>query len=237
MKAFCDEETGKTTKSQEIKTATLGKLQARMDEAATTIATLEEEIKALQAEVADIDSAQASATEIRTKEASENKAAMSDFQDSAAAVMRAMVVLKSFYGSLLQVQSKTELKSSSKRPSFGSAKSDTGSSIISVLEVAESDFTRLYAETSTEEEMAATAFKKLSEENTLAKTTKLTAIKGKESEVKSLKVQLSQHSEDHDSVSEELDAVTAYLEKLKPQCESKVMSYAEKKAAREAEIA
>merc|ERR1719324_1755806 len=146
-----------------------------------------------------------------------------------------MVVLKSFYGSLLQVEAKTSRKST--RPSFGSAKSDTGSSIISVLEVAESDFTRLYAETSTEEEAAAAAYKKLSEESTLAKTTKLTDIKGKTSEVKSLKVQLSQHSEDHDSVSEELDAVNAYLEKLKPQCESKVMSYAEKKAAREAEIA
>jgi len=236
QKAFCDEEMSSSTKSQEIKTAKIAKLQSRMDGAATTIATLEGEVSALQAEVAEIDSAQASATEIRTKENTENTAAMSDFQDSAAAVMQAMVVLKSFYGSLLQVQAKTVLKSASKQPSFGSAKSDTGSSIISVLEVAESDFTRLYAETSTEEEMAATAFKKLSEENTLAKTTKLTAIKGKESEVKSLKVQLSQHSEDHDSVSEELDAVNAYLDKLKPQCESKVMSYAEKKAAREAEI-
>jgi len=236
QKAFCDEEISSSTKSQGIKTATIAKLQSRMDGAATTIATLAEEVKTLQAEVAEIDAAQASATEIRTKESSENKAAMSDFQDSAAAVMRAMVVLKSFYGSLLQVQSKTELKSSSKRPSFGSAKSDTGSSIISVLEVAESDFTRLYAETSTEEETAAAAFTKLSEENALAKTTKLTAVKGKESEIKSLKVQLSHHSEDKDSVSEELDAVNAYLEKLKPQCEDKVMSYAEKKAAREAEI-
>jgi hypothetical protein len=236
MKAFCDTEIGKTKKSGEIKTATVAKLQARIDEAATTIATLDEEIKALQAEIADIDSAQASATEIRTKESSENVAAISDFQDSAAAVMKAMVVLKSFYGSLLQVQEKTVLKSSSRQPTFGSAKSDTGSNIISVLEVAESDFTRLYAETSTEEEAAAAAYKKLSEENALSKTTKLTAIKAKESEVMSLKVQLSHHSEDHDSVSEELDAVNAYLDKLKPQCESKVVSYAEKKAAREAEI-
>lgn len=35
----------------------------------------------------------------------------------------------------------------------------------------------------------------------------------------------------------ELAAVNGYLAKLKPECESKVMSYAEKKAAREAEIA
>merc|ERR1719298_9775 len=139
---------------------------------------------------------------------------MSDFQDSAAAVLKAMAVLKNFYGSFLQVQAKSELKSTAKIPSFGSAKTDSGNSIISVLEVAESDFTRLYAETETEEDTAAAAYKKLSEENALAKTTKLTAIKGKMSEVKSLKVTVSQASEDHDGVSEELDAVTAYLEKL-----------------------
>jgi chromosome segregation ATPase len=236
QKAFCDEEMSSSTKSKEIKTATMAKLQSRMDQAATTMATLGEEVAALQGEIAEIDSAQATATEIRTKENTDNVKAMSDFQDSAAAVMQAMVVLKNFYGSLLQVEAKVVLKSASKQPSFGSAKSDSGNSIISVLEVAESDFTRLYAETETEEDAAAAAYKKLSEENALAKTTKSTDIKGKESEIKSLKVSLSQHSEDHDAVSEELDAVNAYLDKLKPQCESKVMSYAEKKAAREAEI-
>jgi len=35
---------------------------------------------------------------------------------------------------------------------------------------------------------------------------------------------------------EELHAAMEYYEKLKPDCEVKVMSYAEKKAAREAEI-
>jgi hypothetical protein len=38
------------------------------------------------------------------------------------------------------------------------------------------------------------------------------------------------------SVSKELDAVLAYIDKLKPQCEEKAMSYEEKKAKREAEI-
>merc|ERR1719345_551164 len=181
-----------------------------------------------------MDSAEAEATAIRTKENGENVKSMQDFKDSAGAVMHAMVVLKGFYGSLLQVQAKTQLKST--RPSFGSAQGDAGSSIVSVLEVAESDFTRLFAETETEEDAAATSYAKLTEENTVARTTKQTDIKGKQSEIKSLKVQLSQHSEDHDSVSEELDAVNAYLDKLRPQCQDKALSYAEKKAAREAEI-
>merc|ERR1719298_269810 len=65
---------------------------------------------------------------------------------------------------------------------------------------------------------------------------KETEVKAKSSEVKSLKVQLEHSKEDHESVSKELDAVMAYIDKLKPECESKAMSYEEKKAAREAEI-
>merc|ERR1719473_669398 len=236
QKAFCDKEMGESKKSQEIKTATIEKLKARMDEAATTIATLQEGIKTLEAEIAEIDSAQSEATAIRTKENTDNVAAMSDFKQSADAVIAAIGVLKSFYeGALIQTKASTQHKSS--RPSFGSAKSDSGSGIISVLEVAESDFTRLFAETETEEDAAAAAYEKLTKENAVAKATKEADAKAKASEVKSLTVSLNQHTEDHSSTSDELDAVNAYIDKLKPQCESKVMSYAEKKAAREAEIA
>jgi len=54
--------------------------------------------------------------------------------------------------------------------------------------------------------------------------------------VKSTDVALSNYKEDKTSLTGELDAVLAYLDKLKPQCETKVMSYAERKAKREAEI-
>merc|ERR1719159_1178271 len=124
QKAFCDKEMGESKKSQEIKTAKIEKLKARMDEAATTIATLEEAIKTLEGEIAVIDSSQAEATEIRNKENTDNVKAMKDFKDSADAVIAAIGVLKSFYeGSLLQTKSHTMHKSA--QPSFGSAKSDT----------------------------------------------------------------------------------------------------------------
>merc|ERR550537_1358032 len=83
QKAFCDKEMGESTKSQAIKTAKIEKLKARMDEAATTIATLEEGIKTLEAEIAEIDKSQAEATEIRTAESADNVKAMSDFKQSA----------------------------------------------------------------------------------------------------------------------------------------------------------
>jgi hypothetical protein len=234
QKAFCDTEMGKSKKSQAEKTATIDKLQTRIDGADATIAELTEAVKTLEAEVAAIDKAQAEATAIRTKEKEDNTAAISDFRQSADAVVAAMGVLKSFYegGALIQTKA-----TKSSRPSFGGAKSDTGSSIISVLEVAESDFTRLLAETETAEDAAASAYEKSSEENKVAKSTKEADAKAKSSEIKSLTVQLGHHKEDHASTSSELDAVNSYIDKLRPQCEEKAMSYEEKKAAREAEIA
>jgi hypothetical protein len=234
QKAFCDTEMGKSKASQAEKTATIDKLQTRIDGAEATIAELTEAVKTLESEVADIDKAQAEATEIRTKEHADNTAAISDFRQSADAVVAAMGVLKSFYEGAALIQTKS---SKSARPSFGGAKSDTGSSIISVLEVAESDFTRLLAETETAEDAAADAYKTQSEENKVSKSTKEADSKAKQSEIKSLTVQLGHHKEDHASTSEELDAVNAYIDKLRPQCEEKAMSYEEKKAAREAEIA
>merc|ERR1719395_477300 len=135
QKAFCDTEMGKSKASQAEKTETLGKLSARIDGASSTIAENTEAIKTLEAEIAEIDKAQAEATEIRT---SEN----ADYLKAS----KAIEVLKNFYeGSFMQVSTKTTLKS--KQPEFGGAKSDIASTIISVLEMSEEDFTTLLAET------------------------------------------------------------------------------------------
>merc|ERR1719243_544305 len=125
---------------------TLDKLQTRIDGAEATITELTESVKELEAEVAEIDAAQAEATKIRTKEHEEYAKASKDFKDSAEAVAKAIEVLKNFYeGSFIQVSSKISLKS--KQPELGGAKSDTASTIISVLEMSEEDFTTLLAET------------------------------------------------------------------------------------------
>jgi septal ring factor EnvC (AmiA/AmiB activator) len=229
QKAFCDEEIGKSKKSQAEKQTKIDEYQTRIDKASTTIATLTEEIKTLEAEVAEIDKAQSEATAMRTTENTDYVKASTDFRDSAQAVAKAIEVLKSYYeGSFIQL--------SAKQPAFGSAKSDTASTIISVLEMAEEDFTKLLAESEAAEDEAATAYAKLTDENKVSKAAKMADAKGKQSEIKSLSVELEHSKEDHSSVSKELDAVLTYLDKLKPQCEEKAMSYAEKKAKREAEI-
>jgi len=122
-------------------------------------------------------------------------------------------------------------------PEFGGAKSDIGTTIVEMLEVAESDFTRLLAESESAERTSQSAYDSLSQKNSVAKAAKLAEVKGKQGEVKSLEMNLLNYKEDKESTLKELDAVLTYLDKLKPQCQTKVMSYAERKAKREQEIA
>merc|ERR1719460_2569181 len=92
-------------------------------------------------------------------------------------------------------------------PELGGAKTDIAGTIVEMLEVAESDFTSLLEEA-----------------------------EGKENEVGRLDMSLLNYKEDHETTAKELDAVLKYLDELKPQCETKVMSFAERTAKREAEI-
>jgi len=211
---------------------TSDKLKSRIDMATTTKAQLEDKVKELEAEVAALTKGDAEATTIRSEEHATYLKASADFKDAAMAVQGAIGMLKEYYESAL-----IQTKSSNKRqPAFGGSKSDAASSIISILEMSEENFTKMYMEAETEEGLAVKAYEKLIQESKVSKTSKEAEVKGALSEIKSLEVALTNSGEDLAMTTKELDAVMSYLEKLKPQCETKVMSYAEKKARREAEI-
>jgi chromosome segregation ATPase len=233
QKSFCDEETAESKAKQADLTGKLDKTTARIDQASANKAKLEEDIKTLQSEVADMDAGEAEAVQIRQAEHADYKKASQDFKDSAEAVAKATGVLSDYYNSASFLQVASTLK----QPELGGAKSDISSQIISILEVAESDFTKLLAESEAAESEAQAAFDKLKQENAVARSAKNVDAKVKAREVKSLEVALGNYKEDKSTTSNELDAVLSYLDKLKPQCETKAMSYAERKAAREQEIA
>merc|ERR1719171_2883229 len=236
--AFCNEEMGKTKKSREDKEMKLEKFTSRVDKADAKVAELSQAIKTLQKEVGEIDKATAEATAIRTKENEEFLKVSKDYKDSATAVAQAIEVLQSFYSgaSFVQLRSQTRLKSKARAKSRESGNGDAASVIIGVLETAQEDFTSLLAETEATESEAQKAFDKMATENKIAKATKMAEAKAKESELKGTTSSLEMSKEDQASTGKELDAVLAYLDKLKPECESKAMSYEEKKAARDAEI-
>merc|ERR1719453_1349659 len=230
-KSFCDAETSKSKKKQEELTAQSDMHSARIEKATANKEELLEQIKALEKSISEMDAGQAEATKLRQEEHEAYLQASSDQKQSAEAVANAIQVLSDYYsqGSFLQLSAK-------QAPEFNSAKTDVAGTIMSMLEVAESDFTKLLAESEAEENSAQAAYDKLTQENKVARAAATTDAKGKEAEVKQLETSLLNYKEDHATTSKELDAVLAYLEKLKPQCETKVMSYAERKARREAEI-
>jgi len=239
-KAFCDEELTKSGKSREEKEFKMDDFQGRMDSASSGISVLTEQVKTLQSEIADIDVAQREAAKVRQEEKANFITSVTDAKASAEAVAQAIQVLKDYYegASLVQVKAKKRAATwvAAKQPDFGSDRSDSGGSIVSVLETAEADFTKMVAEAETQENQSVEAYRKLYEEDELAKTAKTAAVRGKTSEIKSLEVNLNHYKDDHATVMKEFDAVMAYIDKLRPECESKVMSYEERKARREAEI-
>merc|ERR1719171_1039651 len=234
QKAFCDEEMGKSNKAKEEKTLTLNKLQSRLDKASARKAELTQAVKDLEAEIASLDASTAEATKIRNEEHATYLKASKDFGEAAAATEKAIKVLKEYYDNAFLIQ--TSATTHGKQPEFGSAKSGAGGVIISILEMSNEDFTKLHSECETSEAEAVEAYEKLMNENKVSRAAKQAEAKAAASEIKSLSVTLENSGEDHSMTSKELAAVMDYMEKLKPQCEEKAMSYAEKKAKREAEI-
>merc|ERR1719311_1739244 len=185
----------------------------------------------------------AEATKIRTEEHATYMTASKDFKDAADAVEQAIKVLKDFYEGTSFLQTSMKVRQQSEEDededdsdSSSSKGSDAGAVIIGILEMCGEDFTKLLMETETEESQAQEAYDKLTLESKVAKAAKSAEVKGSLSQIKSLGVTVKDSQEDLGMTTKELEAVGAYLDELKPQCETKSMSYAEKKARREAEI-
>jgi len=231
--SWCKAETKKTRAAEKAKNADVDKHQTRIDKCNAFIEVSAQEIAALKAELNEIAECNSKSTAIRTEEKAENEKASKDYKDSADAVAMAMEALKEFYAGSAFIQT----AAGEAQPSFAAKNKDSANAIFQFLEVSQEDFTRLHAETVAEEEECATAYEKLMQDNAVSKAAKDAECKGKESEVAFMKKSLEEHSSDLETSEKELSAVMEYMDKLKPQCESKAMTYEERKAKRDAEIA
>merc|ERR1711879_838124 len=93
-----------------------------------------------------------------------------------------------------------------------------GASIIGLLEVVESDFTKGLAEMTATEESAQSAFERRTKENEVEKTTKDQDVAYKTKESTGLDKAVAELSSDRSGVQAELDAVNEYLTSLKKEC-------------------
>merc|ERR1719379_2430329 len=226
-KAFCDTEMAKSKAKAKKLASTADMHSVRIEKAEARKAKLNQAIKILEAEVSEIDKSQEEATKLRQDEHEKFVKASADYEQSAEAVASAIETLQQYYSQGAFAQ---------RQPEFGGAKTDIGTTIVSMLEVAESDLNTLLAEAKAEESAAVDEYEQQTEQNKVSKVSKQTEAKEKKSEVTQVEMNLLNYKEDFASTSKEVDAVHAYIDKLKPQCETKVMTYEERKAKREAEI-
>merc|ERR1719456_1544972 len=103
--------------------------------------------------------------------------------------------------------------------------------VLGLMEVCQSDFEKVLTETE-----AAKVYDEFKADASQDKAVKETDQKHKVAEKSNKESDKATALKDLRITQEELTAALQYYEKLKPDCEVKVMSYEEKKAAREAEI-
>mmetsp|Transcript_23072 Transcript_23072/g.56032 ORF Transcript_23072/g.56032 Transcript_23072/m.56032 type:complete len:673 (-) Transcript_23072:57-2075(-) len=226
-KAFCDKETAMSEAKKDEKSSDVESLSAKISKAQSTIAKRKEEVSELQKELADIAATNQEMTQLRATEKATFEAAQKDYSEGLDAVRKAIEILKDYYGeSLVQIQAVSGHRKSS----------DVASTVIHILQVAESDFAELLTQARESEGEAELKYKQLMEENKLDTLTKKGGVKYKTKEIAELVKAVAENKDSLDTTQDELDAVLDYMSRLKDQCVAKAEPYEEKKRRREEEI-
>merc|ERR1719265_1112857 len=183
----------------------------------------------------------AEATETRTAEKEKNQATIADAQAGQAAVSKATTILKEFYDKAATatalVQAQAQGGQSPMPETFDEAYTGQSSGgVLSMLEVCESDFARLEADTTSGEEASETEYGAFMSDSAEDKATKTANMKHKSEMKVKAESALQTAKKDLDGVTKELDAALEYYEKLKPSCVDAGESYEERVARREEEI-
>merc|ERR1719265_1490590 len=190
-------------------------VSSRIEKATSAVERLSQEVSVLNGEIMENDKAMAAATKIRTDEKAAFTAAAKDYAESQEACAAAIEVLRSYFDSgafFLQTKMKTQAKARMVQED-GVATGDS-SAINGLLEVAESDFSILLAEAKAAEDAAIDEFNRMSTDAKVLKATKTAEVKGKKTEIASLKSTLNDYGNDKEGLGKELDAVKEALSVL-----------------------
>merc|ERR1712014_548811 len=148
-KGWCDTELSTNEQTRKEKTQAVEMLHAEIDQLEASIAKLTEDITDLTKAVAELDAAVAKATKLRQEEKKKNTETIADSQEAQTAVAQALTVLKEFYAKAAEatalIQQQPEAPEIFDKPYTGMQSENGG--VVGMLEVIESDFARLEADT------------------------------------------------------------------------------------------
>jgi len=233
-KGWCDTELSTNEQTRKEKTEAVETLHAEIDQLEASIAKLGEEITTLTKEVAELDAAMSEATELRTEEKATNEETIKDAGVAQTAVAQALTVLKEFYekaGDATAFIQQPEIFDSE----YKGMQSENGG-VVGMLEVIESDFARLEADTKSAEAAAQKEYDTFMTDSKVDKQSKTTDIEHKTAKKQDESQALTVKKEDLEGTQKELDAALAYFDKLKPSCVDAGVSYEDRVARRKEEI-
>jgi len=241
-KGWCDEELATNKQSREDLTASVETLTASIDELTAKEAKLKKEIAELSEEVKDIDEAVSTATKDRQSEKETNTATITDAKAAQEAVIAATKVLQEFYGkaadatALLQRRQTPAEDLPTTWDSAYTGMQGSSKGVIGMLEVIQSDFARLEASTSTEEDQAQREYDSFMEESAVNKAVKEKEARHKGFDLTRTVRALGETKKELEATQEELTAALEYYDKLKPSCIDAGVSYEERVQKRQEEI-
>ncbi|CAK0816083.1 unnamed protein product [Prorocentrum cordatum] len=238
-KGWCDSELATNEVTRKEKTAAVETLHAEIDELEASVAKLSEEIGELAQAVAQLDAAMAEATGLRTEEKKSNDATIQDAVEAQAAVAQALAVLRDFYNKQATATLVQTQRQQPKAPEIfnGPYRGMTGeaSGVIGMLEVIESDFARLEAETTASEAAAQKEYDEFMTDSKVDKAEKTKDVEHKTAKKQDQEHALTMKTNDLDGTQKELDAALRYFDKLKPSCVDAGVSHEERVQRRQEE--
>merc|ERR1712072_687343 len=155
QKAYCDKENAESEAKKADNIAEIEKLTTKIDQASARSKQLKEQVAALSKALTDLAASRAEATKLRQEEHSSFVQNKKDLEQGIEGVKMALKVLRDYYA-------KKEATSDQ----------GAGTSIIGLLEVCESDFTKGLAEAVSSEEEAARSYDQQEKDDEIEKATK-----------------------------------------------------------------
>jgi len=233
-KGWCDKELATNEHTRKEKTDAVETLKAEIDQLVASNAQLTEEITALSESVAQLDAAVAEATTMRENEKAKNTETIADAQEAQTAVSQALTVLKEFYAKAAKATAMVQQPEIFDQPYKGMAGMTGG--VVGMLEVIESDFARVQAETEASEAQAQKEYDQFMHDSAVDKAGKVRDSEHKAAKKLRQEGALEQAKVDLEQTQKELDAALRYYDKLKPSCVDAGVSYEDRVKRRKEEI-
>lgn len=244
-KGFCDSELATNKQTRDDRSEKVELLNSQIETLGADIAQLAEEMVQLTQDVSSTNQALSAAMLQRQEEKAKNIATIADAKAAYEAVSSAIQILSDFYAetagpSLLQQQPSVSESWWQKTSSFiqtnSHVRSKDARGVIGMLEIIQSDFTRLEGDISSAETNAADAYEQFAADASDDKAVKNTDVEHKKTAKVEKESELARVKKDLMGTQKELSSAMAYYEKLSPSCVDAGDSYGDRVAQRKEEI-